>query len=163
MTGNPAHILIVEDDDDHAELMLRSLRKYRVGNHIDRVADGEQALDYLFRRGEFSEPETSPRPDVVFLDLRLPKIDGIEVLRQIKESEDLRRIPVVIVTTSEAEIDLARAYDLHANSYVVKPVDFDKFFALMQDLGFYWLVWNRSGPDGPPGGGAFGERPGDKS
>ncbi len=143
MEGEPLVILLVEDNPDHTELIVRSLQDHRVANRIFHVPDGEAALDYLFRQGEFEEPEKSPRPHVILLDLRLPKVDGQEVLQAIKTTERLRRIPVVIVTTSEAERDVARAYDSHANSYLVKPVDFDKFTQLMDDLGFYWLGWNR--------------------
>ena len=143
MEGEPLVILLVEDNPDHTELIVRSLQDHRVANRIFHVPDGEAALDYLFRRGEYEDPEKSPRPHVVLLDLRLPKVDGQEVLQAIKTTEKLRRIPVVIVTTSEAERDVAQAYDSHANSYLVKPVDFDKFTQLMDDLGFYWLGWNR--------------------
>lgn len=143
MEGEPLVILLVEDNPDHTELIVRSLQDHRVANRIYHVPDGEAALDYLFRRGEYEDPEKSPRPHVILLDLRLPKVDGQEVLQAIKTTERLRRIPVVIVTTSEAERDVAQAYDSHANSYLVKPVDFDKFTQLMDDLGFYWLGWNR--------------------
>jgi CheY-like chemotaxis protein len=143
MEGEPLVILLVEDNPDHTELIVRSLQDHRVANRIYHVPDGEAALDYLFRRGEYGDPEKSPRPHVILLDLRLPKVDGQEVLQAIKTTERLRRIPVVIVTTSEAERDVAQAYDSHANSYLVKPVDFDKFTQLMDDLGFYWLGWNR--------------------
>ena len=102
----------------------------------------EEALDYLFRRNEYQQPETSPKPSLILLDLRLPKIDGLEVLRQIKESESLRMIPVVVLTTSKAEGDKTMAYDHHVNSYLVKPLDFDTFTDLMDTLGFYWLGWN---------------------
>lgn len=136
-------VLFVEDNDDHAELVLRSLEEYRVANHVVRVSDGAEALDYLFHRGAFSDPKTSPRPHVVLLDLRLPKVDGLEVLSRIKNDDSLRTIPVVILTTSDAEVDVARAHAHHANAYVVKPVDFSKFIDLMRDLGFFWLVWNR--------------------
>ena len=143
MEGEPLVILLVEDNPDHTELIVRSLQDHRVANRIYHVPDGEAALDYLFRRGEYEDPEKSPRPHVILLDLRLPKVDGQEVLQAIKTTERLRRIPVVIVTTSEAERDVAQVYDSHANSYLVKPVDFDKFTQLMDDLGFYWLGWNR--------------------
>ena len=143
MKGEPLIILLVEDNPDHTELIVRSFQEYRVANQIYCVADGEAALDYLFRRGEYADPEDSPRPHVILLDLRLPRIDGMEVLKEVKADEQLRRIPVVILTTSEAEKDVVMAYDNHANSYLVKPVDFGKFTQLMDDLGFYWLGWNR--------------------
>jgi CheY-like chemotaxis protein len=143
MDGEPLIILLVEDNRDHAELIMRSFEEHRIANRMFHVLDGEAALDYLFRKGAYADPNVSPRPHVVLLDLRLPKIDGLEVLKQIKSSEDLRRIPVVALTTSEAERDMAGAYNRHVNSYLVKPVDFDKFSKLMDDLGFYWLAWNR--------------------
>jgi len=143
MQGDALQILLVEDDPDHAELVIRSLEDNLVANRITHVWDGEAALDYLFRRAEYAEAEKSPRPQLILLDLRLPKIDGLEVLTEIKADQVLRRIPVVILTTSEADTDIARVYDNHANSYLVKLVDFDKFRQLMWDLGFYWLVCNR--------------------
>jgi len=142
LRGEPLTVLLIEDNEDHAELILRNLRGHRMANKIFHVADGEEALDYLLRRGKYAKPKTSPRPHVVLLDLRLPKIDGLEVLKTIRTSDDLARTPVVILTTSKAEQDVARAYEYHANSYLVKPVDFEKFTRLMDDLGFYWLGWN---------------------
>ncbi len=141
--GEPLAILLVEDNPDHTELIMRNFQDHRVANRIYHVADGEAALDYLFRRGKYADPEQSPIPHVILLDLRLPRIDGLEVLREIKTDQTLRIIPVVILTTSETEVDVARAYSRHANSYLVKPVDFDRFTQLMYDLGFYWLAWNR--------------------
>ena len=144
MEGRPLRILLVEDNPDHAELVLRGLEDHHVGNDLVHVPDGEEALDYLFRRGRYGDPGLSPRPDQVLLDLRLPQVDGLEVLRQIKEAPgEVGRLPVVILTTSQGETDLARAYDHHANSYLVKPLDFPRFTDLMRDLGYYWLVWNR--------------------
>ncbi|MBN1909764.1 MAG: response regulator [Pirellulales bacterium] len=142
MKGEPLNILHVEDNPDHAHLVKRSLRKYRVANRICLLEDGEAALEYLFHRGSFREPENSPRPDLVLLDLRLPKVDGLEVLRIIKSTGELQQIPVVILTSSEAERDVAQAYECHANSYLVKPVGFDQFTDMMEQLGFYWLGWN---------------------
>ncbi len=142
MNGEPLTILFVEDNPDHAELVMRSFEDHRVANQILHLADGETAVDYLLRRGKYSDPETSPRPHVILLDLRLPKVDGIEILRIIRETEEYRTIPVVILTTSHAEMDVSRAYQYHANSYLVKPLDFEKFTKLMDDLGFYWLGWN---------------------
>ena len=105
--------------------------------------DGEAALDYLLHRGQFTETANNPRPRVILLDLRLPKISGLQLLHEIKTHESLFSIPVVILTTSEAEQDLTLAYANHANSYLVKPVDFTKFSQLIDDLGLYWLDWNR--------------------
>jgi CheY-like chemotaxis protein len=142
MNGEPLTILFVEDNPDHAELVMRSLEEHRVINEIYHLADGESALDYLFRRGDYADPASSPRPHVVLLDLRLPKVDGLEILKAIRSSEELRTMPVVILTTSHAELDVSRAYEYHANSYLVKPLDFEKFTKMMDDLGFYWLGWN---------------------
>ena len=145
--GEPLHILLVEDNLAHAELVIRSLRDHRLINTIEHLSNGEAALDYVFRRGAYAGAECSPRPDLILLDLRLPRIDGLEVLKELKQSEDLRTIPVVILTTSEAEQDIARAYHDHANSYLVKPVDFSKFTRLIEDLGYYWLAWNCCPPE----------------
>lgn len=142
MIGEPMLIMLVEDNPDHAELVIRTMADHRVANVIQHFTDGQSALDYLQRRGKYSDPSLSPRPHVLLLDLRLPKVDGLEVLKAIKESEELRPIPVVILTTSEAERDVARAYHYHANSYLVKPLGFDEFSQMMNDLGFYWLAWN---------------------
>lgn len=142
VNGDSATILLVEDNDAHAELIKRSMKDGRVANQIYHVNDGEKALDYLFRRGEYENPENSPHPNVVLLDLRLPRVDGLEVLKTIRTSS-LNGMPVVILTSSEAEADMAKAYEYHANSYLVKPLDFLKFSEMMNDLGFYWLCWNR--------------------
>lgn len=141
--GEALEILLVEDDQDHAELVFRGLEDHLVANRITHVLDGEAALDYVFRRGEYTDAEKSPRPHLILLDLRLPKVDGLEVLKEIKADQDLLRIPVVVLTSSEFEDDIARAYDNHANSYLVKPVGFDAFRQLMRNLGFYWLAWNQ--------------------
>ncbi len=139
---SPVNILLVEDNLSHAELVMRSLGEHELSKKIHHVSDGEEALDYLFHRGSYSDPESSPRPHLVLLDLRLPKIDGLQVLKEIRDDENLRRIPVVVLSTSYAEPDVGRAYDHFANSYLVKPLDFDEFTRLMNDLGFYWLRWN---------------------
>jgi len=144
INGEPLITLLVEDNSGHADLVKRTLKNHRVANRIYWVPDGEQALDYLFRRGEYTDPDTSPRPHVILLDLRLPKIDGLEVLKEIKNDKSLKKIPVVILTTSKAEKDVTKAYMNHANSYLVKPVDFEKFSRMMDDLGFYWLSWNQN-------------------
>jgi len=140
--GKPLVILLVEDTEDHAEIVMRSFRTHQVANDLHLVTDGEAALDYLFRRGEYSDAKKSPRPDVILLDLRLPKLDGWAVLKEIKQTKQLLRIPVVVLTSSEERSDITKAYDSYANSYLVKPVDFGKFTELMKDLGFYWLGWN---------------------
>jgi len=139
---NPFTILLVEDNPAHAELVMRSFEDHRVANTIVHLSDGETALEYLFQRGLYSSERESPRPHVILLDLRLPRVDGLDVLKEIKSSDELRSIPVVILTTSEAERDAARAYEQHANSFVVKPLDFESFTNLIKELGFYWLQWN---------------------
>ena len=143
MRGDAVEILLVEDDPDHAELIIRGLEGNLVANQIHHVSDGEAALDYLFRRGEYADAEKWRGPHLVLLDLRLPRIDGLEVLREIKADEKLRRIPVVVLTSSATESDIAGACNNHANSYLVKPVEFDEFRRMMRDLGFYWLAWNQ--------------------
>lgn len=137
-------VMLIEDNLDHAELVMRTLADHQVVNEIRHFTEGQSALDYLFRRGEYADPAKSPHPNLILLDLRLPRVDGLDILKEIKNSDDLRSIPVVILTTSEAERDIARAYLNHANSYLVKPVGFEEFSKLMEDLGFYWLGWNTS-------------------
>ena len=142
MVGEPILVMLVEDNVDHAELVIRTLEEHRIANKVRHFLDGQSALDYLFRRAEYSDHADNPRPHVILLDLRLPRVDGIDVLKAIKEDDDLKSIPVVVLTTSEAEKDVARAYYNHANSYLVKPVGFEEFKKMMDDLGFYWLSWN---------------------
>jgi CheY-like chemotaxis protein len=142
MNGEPVLVMLIEDNLDHAELVLRTLEEHHIANTVRHFGDGQSALDYLYRRGEFSELPETARPQVILLDLRLPGVDGMDVLKAIKEDPDLKSIPVVVLTTSEAEKDVARAYYNHANSYLVKPVGFEDFKKLMEDLGFYWLGWN---------------------
>ncbi len=142
MHGEPLLVMLVEDNLDHAELVKRNLSEHRVVNRLIHVTDGQEALDYLFHREPYTDVMQNPRPHVILLDLRLPKVDGLEVLRIIKESDELCVIPVVILTTSEAEKDVASAYTYRANSYLVKPVGFAEFQYLMETLGFYWLGWN---------------------
>lgn len=138
----PLRVMLIEDNLDHAELVIRTLSDHSVPNRIFHFMDGQAALDYLFQRGEYSDSEKHPRPHVILLDLRLPRVDGLEVLQTLKETEELRKIPVVVLTTSEAEKDVARAYQHHVNSYLVKPVGYEEFTRLMNDLGIYWLSWN---------------------
>lgn len=143
MTGEALTILLVEDNLDHAELVIRNMEDFKVANRIVHLEDGEAALDYLHRRGEYSDCTRFPLPHLMLLDLRLPKVDGLQVLKEVKSSETLRALPVVVLTTSDAERDLAMAYEYHANSYLTKPVDFNDFSRLLGDMGFYWLAWNK--------------------
>jgi CheY-like chemotaxis protein len=136
-------ILIVEDNARDLELTLRALRKHHLGNQVFAVRDGEEALDYLFAERAYADRPAGDGPHVIFLDLKLPKVDGIEVLRRIKADERTRAIPVVMVTSSAQERDMVESYRLGVNSYVVKPIDFDAFVKTIADLGFYWLAVNR--------------------
>ena len=142
MNGEPLTILLVEDNSDHAELIIRNMADFKVANTINHVKDGQAALDYLYGRGKYADRKLFPMPHLMLLDLRLPKVDGLEVLKEVKTCEALRAIPVVILTTSDTEKDMAMAYEYHANSYVTKPVNFVDFSNLLKDLGFYWLAWN---------------------
>lgn len=148
MDGEPIVILLAEDDAAHAEIVRRNMERSRVANKLEHVADGQDALDYLYRRHAYSDPERSPRPGLILLDLRMPRVDGLQVLKTVKNDPDFVRIPVVVLTTSAAETDIARAYDCHANSYLVKPFDFNKFSELLAVFGYYWLAWNRTSGDG---------------
>ena len=138
-------VLLVDDDETHVLLIKRSFVEIGV-ERIYWVSDGEEALDYLFRRGKYADEENSPRPDLILLDLRLPKKDGHEVLRELKGSEDLKVIPVVVLTTSMNRHDIRNAYSNHANSYLVKPMGLGKFQQMIKDLGVYWLEWNQKFP-----------------
>ena len=143
MSEPPARTLLVlhaEDNPDHAELVQRCLRKFPLSLNLVRVEDGEAVLDYIHRRGPFAE---AARPDVILLDLRLPKADGLEVLHQLKSHPDHADIPVVILSTSNRDADLARAYELHANSYLVKPVEMRALNDLLCDFAKYWTVRNQ--------------------
>lgn len=143
MEGKPLVILLAEDNPSHTRLVMRGLEQNHFSNQVFCVSDGEQALDFLHHRGDYTDAARYPRPDLLLLDLRLPRVDGLEVLKQVKSSSELQTLPVVILTTSEAESDISRAYELKANSYLVKPIDFDRFSDLIRDLGFYWLAWNQ--------------------
>ncbi len=140
---NEVEILIVEDNPHDAEMALRALKKNNLTNKVMVVHDGEEALDFVFARGEFVGREKSRRPKMILLDLKLPKIDGLEVLKEIKGNPVTKVIPVVMLTSSREESDLVRSYELGVNSYIVKPVDFDKFVDAIRDLGFYWLLLNQ--------------------
>lgn len=146
MTGNEVEILLVEDNPDDVDLTLHALRKEKLGNRIDVVRDGEEALEFLFCRGAYSHRSFDHPPKVVLLDLKLPKVDGLEVLRQIKAEPRTRAIPVVILTSSREERDMINGYALGVNSYIQKPVDFDQFRETIKRLGLYWLVVNQPAP-----------------
>lgn len=144
MTGNA--ILLVEDSKSDEKLTLRALKKSNIANPVVVTRDGADALDYLFARGAHSSRDARELPQVVLLDLKLPKVSGLEVLGQIRADERTKLLPVVILTSSQEDQDLARAYALGANSYIVKPVDFTQFAEVVQQLGMYWLVLNQRPP-----------------
>ncbi len=141
--SDDVEILLVEDNPDDTELTLRALRKNNLANRVVQVKDGAAALDFVFARGEFGGRDIANAPKVVILDLKLPKVDGLEVLKEMKSDPRTRAIPVVILTSSTQEKDLLESYQLGANSYIVKPVDFDKFVAAVAEIGLYWLLINK--------------------
>ncbi len=136
------NILLVEDNPDHSELTLKALRDGNQLNEIFWVKDGEEALDFLYRRGRYADPTAAPRPDLILLDIRLPKVDGHEVLRRIKTDETLRAIPVVMLTTSEREDEICQSYQAGANSFVSKPVRFADLVEKVRSLKLYWILTN---------------------
>jgi len=142
----PKTILLVEDNPDDVELMLKALRKNNITNEITVVSDGAEALDFLLVAGNRSENDQSGMPAVVLLDLKLPKIDGLEVLRRLRANERTRFLPVVILTSSNEEQDIVNGYSLGVNSYVRKPIDFTRFAEAVSHLGLYWLLLNEAPP-----------------
>ena len=143
-------ILLVEDDPDHVELTLRALRRNNVANEVVVARDGVEALDYLFGLGDYSGRDIRAQPQIVVLDLKLPKLDGLEVLRRVRADDRTRLVPIVILTSSDERRDILEGYSLGANSYVRKPVDFNQFMDTTLHLGTYWLVLNDPPP--PPNG-----------
>jgi CheY-like chemotaxis protein len=139
---DPVEILLVEDNPHDAELTIRALKKKHLANRVFHVEDGVDALDFLFARGKFADRKLEDTPKVILLDLKLPRINGLEVLRAIKADERTRAIPVVIVTSSAEDPDVKAAYQLGANSYVIKPVEFEAFIEAMSKLGVFWLLVN---------------------
>ena len=143
MKSEPIVILVVEDDPAHAEIIRRNFEASRLANRLLAVEDGQAALDYLNREGKYNDADKFPMPNLILLDLRLPLVDGLDVLKIIKSDPKLSAIPVVILTTSAAEADMVKAYEHHANSFLVKPVDFTQFSKLMDTFGYYWIAWNQ--------------------
>lgn len=137
--GQPIVILMADDDADDRMLTKDALEESRVLNELRFVEDGEALMDYLHRRGQYADPESSPKPGLILLDLNMPKKDGREALKEIKSDPNLRRIPVVIMTTSKAEEDIFRSYDFGASSFITKPVTFDRLVDLMKAIGEYWV------------------------
>ena len=143
----PAHILLVEDNRMDVELILDAFREARLGNQIRVVRNGQEALDYLFGQGEYADRQAYPLPDLILLDLKMPGIDGHEVLRRVKETPGLKRLPVVVLTSSREEGDRALSYDNGANSYLVKPVSFEGFLEVVRQVADYWLILNVGPPE----------------
>jgi len=135
--ARPIHILMVEDNPDDIELTVEALKDARVGNFLSVVQDGEEALSYLRRQGKYRQ---AARPDLILLDLNMPRKNGRDVLREVKNDPELKRIPVVILTTSQAEEDILHTYDLHANCYITKPVDFNQFLKVVRSIEDFWLT-----------------------
>jgi len=142
MSVDGVEVLLVEDNPRDAELTLRALKKRNLANHVVHVKDGQEALDWLFAIGQYTGRDVTQRPKVMLLDLKLPKVDGLEVLRAVRADERTRFLPVVVVTSSREEQDLIAGYQLGVNSYIVKPVDFENFSAALAETGHYWLVVN---------------------
>ncbi len=140
---NQVEVLLVEDNMHDAEMTIRSLKKVNLANNLVHVRDGEEALDFIFAQGKFAGRGTINGPKVVLLDIKMPKVDGIEVLRQLKSNDATKTIPVVIMTSSKEEQDIISSYKLGVNSYVVKPVDFEGFAKAVSQLGLYWLLTNQ--------------------
>lgn len=142
MTSQPVEILLVEDNPADVELIMHALKSSRLASRIHVASDGQQALDFLFGEGNVAGGQLANRPKVVLLDIKMPKVDGLEVLRQIKGSEAGRTLPVVMLTSSKQDPDMKTAYSLGANSYIVKPMDFDQFTNAIREAGMYWIVRN---------------------
>ncbi len=140
---NVADILLVEDNPNDVELTLRALKKHNLANNVFVIKDGEEALDYIFATGQYKERSIEDHPKVILLDLKLPKVDGFEVLRQIKADERTKMIPVVVLTSSTEEKDIINSYKLGVNSYITKPVEFNKFVDCVSELGLYWFLMNK--------------------
>ena len=145
MNPNSVEILLVEDNLTDAELTIRELKKHNMANNLIHLKDGEEALDFIFATGKYANTrEVQYTPKVVLLDIQMPKVNGIEVLEKIKTDPKTRSVPVVILTSSKENPDIQRCYDLGANSYIVKPVNFDGFAQAIKNLGFYWLLLNQA-------------------
>jgi len=142
--NNEVEILLVEDNPNDAELTMRSLKKNNLANRVVHATDGVEALEFIFAKGAHSERKIEDKPKVVILDLKLPRVDGIEVLQEMKSDPRTKKIPIVVLTSSQEDHDLDKCYELGVNSYIVKPVDFEKFTAAIKDLGLYWLVLNQA-------------------
>lgn len=143
-SNTEVEILLVEDNPNDAELALRALKKNNLANNVVVVSDGEEALDFVFARGKYAHRQIENGPRVILLDLKLPKVDGLEVLRLIKADPRTKAIPVIVLTSSKEDKDIVESYKVGVNSYILKPVDFDKFVEAVKDIGYYWLLLNQS-------------------
>ncbi|GAB1445465.1 MAG: response regulator [Cyclobacteriaceae bacterium] len=143
MKNTNIDILLIEDSPHDAEMSLRALKKNKIANDIIHLTNGAQVLNFLFGLGEFEGRDVDNKPKLILLDLKMPKIDGIEVLQKIKQNESTKRIPVVVLTSSKENPDIQKCYDLGANSYLVKPVDFNSFIRSVTDSGMYWMLLNQ--------------------
>jgi two-component system response regulator len=143
VTEQEVEILLVEDNATDAELTLRALKKHHLVNQVQVVTDGEEALNFIFGRGTFEGRNVKKTPKIILLDLKLPKVDGLEVLKAIKSDPITRIIPVIVLTSSQEDKDIIESYQLGVNSYIVKPVDFDKFMTSVEQVGLYWLLLNQ--------------------
>jgi len=141
---NSVEILLVEDNENDAELALRALRKNNMANSIIHIKDGPEALDYVFAEGDYVHRGIENIPGIILLDLKLPKLSGLEILEKIKSDDRTKMIPVIMLTSSKEEPDIANAYKLGANSYIVKPVEFDRFTDAMKNVGYYWMLINQT-------------------
>lgn len=149
--GRPITVLYAEDDEDDRKLTVDALQASRLANDLRTVRDGEELMDYLLRRGTYADPATSPAPDIILLDLNMPRKSGQEALREIKASPGLRHIPVIVLTTSKTEEDIFRSYDLGASSYVTKPVTFSSMIRILDEIGRYWFeIVELPSDRGPP-------------
>jgi CheY-like chemotaxis protein len=143
MPSNEVEILLVEDNPRDVDLTLRAMKKRNLANQVHVVRDGAEALEFIFAEGPYAQRDVNDRPKVILLDLKLPKVDGLEVLRRVKADKRTRIIPVVVLTSSSEERDMVESYRLGVNSYITKPVDFDKFLDCVGELGLYWLLVNK--------------------
>lgn len=143
-TIHDVEILLVEDNPDDAGLAIRALKKQNLANNLYHLSDGAEALDFIFAKGKYAERKVEDKPKVILLDIKMPKVDGLQVLKAIREDERTKYIPVVMMTSSKEERDIIESYKLGTNSYIVKPVDFDNFSKAVVELGFYWLLLNQT-------------------
>ncbi len=143
MENSELEILLVEDNSNDAELTIRALKKNHVTNNVIHLKDGAEAIDFIFCEGQYSDRNISNKPKAILLDLKMPKVDGMEVLKKVKSDERTRMIPIIVLTSSKEDPDIKTCYDLGANSYIVKPVGFDNFIKAVGELGLYWIILNQ--------------------